>query len=168
MASPSPTELVYHSGESVGMAVSCPSSVICHELADPMCIFFLLVDRSLRHALVGVSLEYVRYPRSMSHFTNRANLNVLTLPFCDVGLFHSQMSAVPSSHSSDESPFARTHIGRYFLSLLMCNLVQGIGAVLNFPWMVEGRVYVGRTCAAQATINRIGGVRDLLSFRLEY
>lgn len=74
------------------------------------------------------------------------------------------MSVVRSRHSPDETPFARTHIGIYFLSLLMCNLAQAASALLNIPWILERRIYAGKICEVQATIERIGSVREFLFF----
>ena len=75
------------------------------------------------------------------------------------------MSAIRSRHSSEETPFARTHIGIYFLSLLICNLAQAASALLNIPWIIENRIYTGEICEVQGTIEQIGSVRDLCPFR---
>jgi hypothetical protein len=74
------------------------------------------------------------------------------------------MSAVRSRHSTGEMPFVRTHIGIYFLSLLICNLAQAIGALLNISWSAEN---AGGICKVQAIIEQIGSVRDFLSFSEE-
>ena len=64
-----------------------------------------------------------------------------------------------SRRSSDSTLFVRTHVAKYFASLLLCNLVQAIGGLLNIPWVAENRVYVGAACTAQAVVKQIGNVR---------
>ena len=73
------------------------------------------------------------------------------------------MSVVRSRRSSDQTLFVRTHVAIFFFSLLICDLIQGIGALLNIPWIVERRAYIGSICTAQATIKQIGNVRKGLS-----
>jgi hypothetical protein len=67
---------------------------------------------------------------------------------------------VQSRGSSDKTLFIRTHIAIYFFSLILCNFIQASGAFLYIPWIVKGRVYVGRVCTAQAIIKQLGNVRD--------
>src|SRR5258706_4845953 len=60
--------------------------------------------------------------------------------------------------SSTDTPFFRTHVAIYFISLLICSLVQGVGALLNITWILKQRVYIGPLCTAQATIKQFGNV----------
>jgi len=71
-----------------------------------------------------------------------------------------QVSAVRSRRCSDGTVFVRTQAAIYFVSLLICNLAQAIGGLLNIAWIVEDRVYVGVACTAQAVIKQIGNVRE--------
>lgn len=63
-------------------------------------------------------------------------------------------------HSPSNTLFVRTHVATYLVSLLMCNLFQAIGGLLNIPWIVEDRVYVGVACTAQGIIKQLGNVRE--------
>ena len=72
-----------------------------------------------------------------------------------------------SRRSSDTTLFVRTHVAKYFASLLLCNLVQAIGGLLNIPWVVERRVYVGGACTAQAVVKQIGNVRRTLTIYVQ-
>jgi len=155
------------------MAVSCSTSIARPVLAHRVCIYSPLGDRYLRCALLDIGPGHVHHPRSMFCFACEVDLNVLglltLLPLS--GFFryffrYFQMSAIRSRrHSPAEKPFVRTHIGMYFFSLLICNLAQALGAILNIPWIVEKRIYLGTVCAAQATIQQIGGVLDFCPFR---
>jgi hypothetical protein len=59
----------------------------------------------------------------------------------------------------DKSVFIRTKIAKFLCSLLLCNIVQAVGGLLNIAWLVENRLYVGVTCSAQAALKQIGNVR---------
>ena len=63
----------------------------------------------------------------------------------------------------DNTVFARTQIAKYLVSLLLCNIVQSVGGLLNIAWLVEKSIYVGVTCTAQAALKQIGNVREPFS-----
>ena len=88
--------------------------------------------------------------------------------FADVttsGFIHLQVSVVRSRRSSDQTLFVRTHVAMYFFCLLFCDFFQGIGALLNIPWIVDKRAYIGSVCTAQATIKQFGNVREACSLQ---
>lgn len=70
-----------------------------------------------------------------------------------------------SRRSSDQTLFVRTHVAMYFFCLLICDFFQGIGALLNIPWIVEKKVYIGPVCTAQAAIKQFGNVRQVYSLQ---
>jgi hypothetical protein len=84
-----------------------------------------------------------------------AHLNVPGLP---LNLQLLQVSLMRSRR--DKNVFTRTKIAKFLSSLLMCNLVQTVGGLLNIAWLVENRVYVGVMCSAQAALKQIGNVRE--------
>lgn len=60
----------------------------------------------------------------------------------------------------DKTAFVRTQIAKYLISLLLCNLIQAIGGLLNIAWLAEKSIYLGLTCTAQAALKQIGNVRE--------
>ena len=114
--------------------------------------------RCLRGALLVLGIEHVRYPRGMPYCTSERRLSMLNVPFCRVGCLLFQISAMLCRQSSTETPFVRTHVAVYFISLLICNFVQGVGALLNIPWILKQRVYIGPLCTAQAAVKQFGNV----------
>jgi hypothetical protein len=60
----------------------------------------------------------------------------------------------------DKTVFVRTQIAKFLCSLLLCNIIQAVGGLLNIAWLVENRIYVGVTCSAQAALKQIGNVRE--------
>jgi len=50
----------------------------------------------------------------------------------------------------------RTHIDAYLLSLLGAETVQGVGAIMNTKWVLEGTVYCSDYCTAQGALKTIG------------
>ena len=66
------------------------------------------------------------------------------------------------SRGGDKTVFVRTQMAKYLCSLLLCNLVQAGGGLLNIAWLVENRIYLSMACTAQATLKQIGNVREPL------
>ena len=64
----------------------------------------------------------------------------------------------------DSTVFVRTQIAKYFSSLLLCNMIQAVGGLLNIAWLVENRIYVGVACTAQGVLKQIGNVREPFCF----
>ncbi|KAG8963312.1 hypothetical protein FRC05_004786 [Tulasnella sp. 425] len=50
----------------------------------------------------------------------------------------------------------RTHVDAYLLSLLVADLLQGIGAVLSLKWSLEQKTYCSAYCTAQGVIQHLG------------
>ena len=50
----------------------------------------------------------------------------------------------------------RTHIDAYLLSLLGSELLQGLGAIMNVKWAIEGAVYCSSYCSVQGALKTIG------------
>ncbi|KAJ6602196.1 hypothetical protein B0H10DRAFT_2230302 [Mycena sp. CBHHK59/15] len=68
------------------------------------------------------------------------------------------LSAFNTRSSLDQHLFVRTHVAAYFISLLLCDLVQAIGSILNAKWVGEMAVGVGNICVLQ------GGFLDPYTF----
>lgn len=49
-----------------------------------------------------------------------------------------------------------THVHYYFVNLLVCDLIQAIGSIMNAKWVVESRVIEGPVCTTQGIIKQIG------------
>ncbi|CAE6450550.1 unnamed protein product [Rhizoctonia solani] len=54
------------------------------------------------------------------------------------------------------SHFFRTHVDFYMLSLLLADLLQGLGAVVNIEWIRGAECYCGSLCRAQGVIQTLG------------
>ncbi|CAE6424687.1 unnamed protein product [Rhizoctonia solani] len=61
--------------------------------------------------------------------------------------------AGPTKRSSH---FFRTHVDFYMLSLLLADLLQGLGAVVNIEWIRGAECYCGSLCRAQGVIQILG------------
>ncbi|CAE6410613.1 unnamed protein product [Rhizoctonia solani] len=61
--------------------------------------------------------------------------------------------AGPTKRSSH---FFRTHVDFYMLSLLVADLLQGLGAVVNIEWIRGAECYCGPLCKAQGVIQTLG------------
>ena len=76
--------------------------------------------------------------------------------------------SVVRNRDSNEMIFIRTNVAIYFISLLILNILQAIGGLLNIPWLVANRVYNSAACTAQGVIKEISNVRySLILYREE-
>ncbi|KAF8185602.1 hypothetical protein K438DRAFT_2155481 [Mycena galopus ATCC 62051] len=64
------------------------------------------------------------------------------------------------SWSSHQHPhlFVRTHVAAYFISLLLSDLIQAIGSILNARWIRDMAVAVGDTCTLQGVLKQTADV----------
>ena len=53
---------------------------------------------------------------------------------------------------------ANTRIMPFFVSLLLANVLQAIGTLINGRWVTERAVVPGHLCTAQAGIKQAGNV----------
>jgi hypothetical protein len=75
-------------------------------------------------------------------------------------LIHPQWGAIANFRLApqDRHKTIRTHIDAYLLCLLIADVVQGFGAIVNIRWIVAGRTFCGHTCTMQGTMKEIGEV----------
>jgi hypothetical protein len=72
------------------------------------------------------------------------------------------ISARNSRKNPEENAFIRTHVAAYFISLLICDFGQTIGAMLNLRWLAEMGVHTGGYCTAQGVIKQFSNVGTAL------
>ena len=164
MATKVQTQQLYSGNKSAGVAVSPFSDFISQLIAHHIPTF------SIRCSLAAVCSrwfpfwacssfsEYVPSHTPIKACICSAYLFAAPADVTTSAFFHPQMSVVRSRRSSDRTLFVRTHVAMYFFCLLVCDFIQGIGALLNIPWIVEARAYIGPICTAQAAIKQVGNV----------
>ncbi|KDQ15114.1 hypothetical protein BOTBODRAFT_174282 [Botryobasidium botryosum FD-172 SS1] len=59
--------------------------------------------------------------------------------------------------------FPLSHVEIYFINLMISDLVQAIGAMMNIGWVIHARVIENELCIAQAAFKQIGDVGVALS-----
>ncbi|KIJ68570.1 hypothetical protein HYDPIDRAFT_24830 [Hydnomerulius pinastri MD-312] len=72
-------------------------------------------------------------------------------------------SAIAIQRNASRRWSTDTHIHYYFINLMVCDLIQAIGGLLNIKWIVEARVYPSPTCTAQGLFKQVGDVGVALS-----
>lgn len=68
------------------------------------------------------------------------------------------VSAFNTRASLDQYLFVRTHVAAYFLSLLLSDLIQAIGSILNVKWIRDLAVVVDDTCTVQGVLKQTADV----------
>ncbi|KAJ8520137.1 hypothetical protein ONZ45_g3019 [Pleurotus djamor] len=51
-----------------------------------------------------------------------------------------------------------THVHYYFINLLFCEIIQGIGGIMTVRWVVDSGVVEGPFCTSQGVLQQIGDV----------
>jgi len=72
------------------------------------------------------------------------------------------LSAFNTRKSTDQNLFLRTHVAAYFISLLLCDLMQAVGSIMNEKWVQHMEVYVGSFCTIQGAIKHASDVGTAL------
>ncbi|KAF7321457.1 Git3 domain-containing protein [Mycena kentingensis (nom. inval.)] len=68
------------------------------------------------------------------------------------------LSAFNTRSSLDQHLFVRTHVAAYFVSLLLGDIFQAIGSILNARWVHERAVEFGPLCTAQGVLKQLADV----------
>jgi len=72
------------------------------------------------------------------------------------------LSAFNTRKSTDNEMFVRTHVAAYFVSLLLCDLLQAVGSIMNAQWIQHNSVYMGQFCTIQGAIKQASDVGTAL------
>ncbi|KAJ6495634.1 hypothetical protein C8R47DRAFT_366042 [Mycena vitilis] len=68
------------------------------------------------------------------------------------------LSAFNTRSSVDKHLFVRTHVAAYFISLLLSDLMQAIGSILNVRWIRDMAVVVGDVCVYTGVLKQTADV----------
>ncbi|KAJ7128947.1 hypothetical protein C8R43DRAFT_896957 [Mycena crocata] len=68
------------------------------------------------------------------------------------------LSAINTRSSLDSHLFVRTHVAAYFISLLLSDLIQALGSILNARWVRDMAVVYGDVCVLQGVFKQIADV----------
>ncbi|KAF8893925.1 hypothetical protein BD779DRAFT_1660755 [Infundibulicybe gibba] len=69
-----------------------------------------------------------------------------------------QLSAFNTRGSLDQHLFVRTHVAAYFVSLLICDLLQALGSILNLRWIQAIAIEYGDICVLQGVLKQTSDV----------
>ncbi|KII92027.1 hypothetical protein PLICRDRAFT_172183 [Plicaturopsis crispa FD-325 SS-3] len=72
------------------------------------------------------------------------------------------MSAFNTRASEDKNLFVRTHVAAYFVSLLIGDLLQAVGSIMNAKWYEAMAVTADDFCTAQGAIKQAADVSTAL------
>ncbi|TBU49185.1 hypothetical protein BD309DRAFT_852116 [Dichomitus squalens] len=68
------------------------------------------------------------------------------------------ISAWNTRKLSSPTLFVRSHVAAYFVSLLLCEIVQTIGSIMSIRWVQERAVSYGPYCTVQGVLKQIADV----------
>ncbi|KAI6007235.1 hypothetical protein EDD15DRAFT_2358377 [Pisolithus albus] len=78
-------------------------------------------------------------------------------------LLYIAYSAVTIQRNASRRWSTDTHIHYYFLNLMVSDLIQAVGGLLNIKWIVEASVYPCPFCTVQGFFKQVGDVGVALS-----
>ncbi|EMD37535.1 hypothetical protein CERSUDRAFT_114165 [Gelatoporia subvermispora B] len=85
-------------------------------------------------------------------------VSVLSI-FAIIGLLVAlALSAWNTRKSAHQNLFIRSRVAAYFISLLLCNLCQGIGSLMNARWYANQAVSYEPFCTAQGALKQVADV----------
>ncbi|KAF7315258.1 Git3 domain-containing protein [Mycena indigotica] len=103
-------------------------------------------------------LRNVYTPREVHGVTVLVVISCISLVFV-VGLLGAiALSAFNTRSSLDQHLFVRTHVAAYFVSLLVSDLFQALGSILNARWIRDMAVELGPLCTAQGVLKQLADV----------
>ncbi|KAJ2931304.1 hypothetical protein H1R20_g5841, partial [Candolleomyces eurysporus] len=73
-------------------------------------------------------------------------------------LFAIALSAWNTRHSTDRFLFVRTNAAAYFISLMVCWLIQSIGSIMDSHWLKDNTIIPGSFCTAQGALKHVADV----------
>ncbi|RXW21328.1 hypothetical protein EST38_g4524 [Candolleomyces aberdarensis] len=73
-------------------------------------------------------------------------------------LFAIALSAWNTRHSTDRFLFVRTNAAAYFISLMVCWLIQSIGSIMDSHWLKDNDIVPGSFCTAQGALKHVADV----------
>ncbi|KAJ2916283.1 hypothetical protein MD484_g4094, partial [Candolleomyces efflorescens] len=68
------------------------------------------------------------------------------------------LSAWNTRHSTDRFLFVRTNAAAYFISLMVCWLIQCIGSIMNTHWLKDNAIFPGSFCVAQGLLKHVADI----------
>lgn len=60
--------------------------------------------------------------------------------------------------SKDPHLFVRTGVAPYFVSMLVCDVLQSVGSIMNTRWVQSSSVHVGAFCTSQAVMKHVADI----------
>ncbi|KAI0331452.1 hypothetical protein GY45DRAFT_616878 [Cubamyces sp. BRFM 1775] len=68
------------------------------------------------------------------------------------------VSAYNTRHSTSRNLFVRSHVAAYFISMLVCEVMQTVGSIMNVRWFQQMSVTFEPYCTAQGVLKHLSDV----------
>ncbi|KAH9888857.1 hypothetical protein C8Q73DRAFT_708429 [Cubamyces lactineus] len=68
------------------------------------------------------------------------------------------VSAYNTRHSTSRNLFVRSHVAAYFVSMLVCEVMQTVGSIMNVRWFQQMSVTFEPYCTAQGVLKHLSDV----------
>lgn len=131
-------------------------------MTDPLYATLTDMDNSI---VLSITLEDGSFPVISTYTVSQSRAVIaLVVASCisliaTVGLLSAiAISAFNTRMVKDPNMFVRTHVVFYFISLLLSDMLQAIGSIMNSAWVTEQAVIYDSLCTAQGVIKQTADV----------
>ncbi|KAH9012904.1 hypothetical protein EDB85DRAFT_1900043 [Lactarius pseudohatsudake] len=131
-------------------------------MTDPLYATLTKVDNS---TVLSITLEDGSFPIISTYTVSQSHAVIaLVVASCisliaTVGLLSAiAISAFNTRMVKNPNMFVRTHVVFYFISLLLSDILQAIGSIMNSAWVTEQAVIYDSLCTAQGVIKQTADV----------
>ncbi|KAH8994661.1 hypothetical protein EDB86DRAFT_3167243 [Lactarius hatsudake] len=131
-------------------------------MTDPLYATLTNVDNS---TVLSITLEDGSFPIISTYTVSQSHAVIaLVVASCisliaTVGLLSAiAISAFNTRMVKNPNMFVRTHVVFYFISLLLSDILQAIGSIINSAWVTEQAVIYDSLCTAQGVIKQTADV----------
>ncbi|KAH9062413.1 hypothetical protein EDB87DRAFT_300979 [Lactarius vividus] len=131
-------------------------------MTDPLYVTLTKMDNS---TILSITLEDGSFPVISTYTVSQSRAVIaLVVASCisliaTVGLLSAiAISAFNTRMVKDPNMFVRTHVVFYFISLLLSDILQAIGSIMNSAWVTKQAVIYDSLCTAQGVIKQTADV----------
>jgi len=104
-------------------------------------------------------LTFVPYSSAEKHgVTILVVISLISLLTVTALLIALALSFLTSRTSLEKHLFVRTHVAAYFVSLLLCDLVQALGSITSIRWISAMGISLGPLCALQGALKQTADI----------
>jgi len=118
------------------------------EFGERLGIFIIVESASLSTIAVSLLLTYVAFKSFKRYHTRRAARQPMSTQW--INTWQMAATQIPPEHTDDASDSS------FFIGLMVAELIQAMGGMLNIQWIIDAAVKEGPLCTTQGILKQLG------------